>query len=151
VLVGFVRDGGAQGPGILEAQVTAGDQTATTDVEGFYRIEAVPPGEVAVRAAFAERLPHTQTITVIGGHTHWASFALTLAESHEVDPAEGEEELEGPAEGEVVVADGSDPLGPVGAPGAGGDVQGASLTPSDKSGSVGCAVASPTLFWRPRR
>ena len=155
MLVGFVRDGTAQGPGIEGASVQAGElPAAVTDTDGFYRIEDVTPGDVTVRAQVAGRIPQSQVVAVLAGKTHWVSFALPPPDSHEV-PSEGEAE----GEGEIVVAEGpgdgpddaDNPEGPVGAPGAGGDVEGTSLTSSKKSGSVGCATTGGGAWWRPRR
>lgn len=138
-LVGFVRNGTAQGPGIPGATVSAGEiAPVAADADGFYRIEEVPIGQVLVRAEAPDQLAQSQSVDVQAGGTHWASFALLP-----IDAAPPDDDG-----GEVIVADGSDP---VDAPGAGGDVQDASLAPSRRSGSVGCSTAWSFSAWRPRR
>ena len=78
VLQGFVRDSSGTPLRYARVRLVASDLASTADSTGCYRIEGIPPGTHAVRAAFVGYRPQEiQNVKISAGKTTLQDLVLT--------------------------------------------------------------------------
>ncbi len=148
-LVGFVREEDvAAGPGIAGAVVEVRDgPAATTNGDGFYRLEELEPGEVVLTATADGYHPADAQALVQSGVTRWRSFSLLplggepdAGGAPDVD-APGPGPDVGPDAGEAAPDTGTGPA-PVVPAGSAGEVSGSYAGDP----ACGCRLSAPRPY-----